>query len=467
MRLYLGQVESLSQYGRISPPLGLLYLAAYLRERFPLDIAVAHQGVERCSSEQFAKMLIRFEPDIIGLRVLTPAAHTLSAVTQAIRAALPRSLILLGGPHVSAFGEDALAGTAADLAVAEEGELMAAQILEAYRGNGTYEDIPGLIRRTSSGEIVTNPGQPPMITDLDTLPFPAYDLLNIKPYWRRSSMPPIPYRKYISLFSSRGCPYGCSYCHNIFGRRFRMHSPERMVEEVKHYVKQYGVNEIEFLDDCFNLNKKRVLQYAEGLQREVGPIKTAFPNAIRGDILDEEMFEALAEAGMYYTSLALESGSPRIQELIGKRLDIPKYLRAVELCARRRVFTNGFVMLGFPTETEAEIQETIRVASESQLHIASFFTVTPFPNTDLYRQVQRYAPEKLSSQRYSDMAYWSVRINLTDIPDAAFFAYQREAFRKFYLRPDRLYRLARAYPKPHLLPAYIPMFLLRALKGLW
>ena len=186
------------------------------------------------------------------------------------------------------------------------------------------------------------------------------------------------------------------YCHNVFGRKFRAHSAERMVEEVRVAVKTFGAGEVQFVDDCFNLDRKRLFNYAELLQKEIGSVKTVFPNAIRADLLDEAAVDALVGAGMYHTSLSLESGTPRIQELIGKRLDIPKFLHAVDLCAARKVFTNGYVMLGFPTETAAEMEETIRVASESRLHITSFFRVTPFPNTPLYEYVSKHTPEKLS-----------------------------------------------------------------------
>ncbi len=467
IRLFLAHVAPPSRFVQRTPPLGLLYLAAYLRERYTVDIAVVHQGIEHCSSEQLARKAIDFDADIVGLRCLTPSAHALPIITRAIRLARPRALIVLGGPHVAAFGGESLGSTDADLAVCGEGEITMTQIVAAYLGQGEYEHISGLIRRTSEGEIVTNAGVPPIVHDLDSLPFPAYDLIDTRKYWNEVSMPPIPRRKYISLFSSRGCPYGCSYCHNVFGRKFRAHSPGRIVEEIKYYTKRYGADEIEFIDDCFNLSKDRVLEYVNLLLKSNGPVKTAFPNALRADLLDEETVDALVKSGMYYTSLALESGSPRIQELIGKRLDIPRYLQAVDLCVKNRVFTNGFVMLGFPTETEEEIRQTIETASCSRLHIASFFTVTPFPNTNLYRYVEAHMPDKLGVQRYTEMEYWSAKINLTEIADATFFAYQRKAIRRFYSRPGRLFRIIRDYPKPLLLPTYLPMLVQRMGKGLF
>jgi anaerobic magnesium-protoporphyrin IX monomethyl ester cyclase len=465
-RLMLALVGPPSEYALVTPPLGLLYLAAWLRDKFKLDIRVINQRAERWSSDRLVKAIVDFDPHIVGLGCMTPSAYALPGITEAIRRALPDALMVLGGPHVSALGAEALAATAADAGVVGEGELSMEYIVRAlFEGTG-MERIPGLIRRSEEGEIVVNPGFSPIIDDVDTLPMPAYDLIDIKKYWRLPSMPPIPHRKYMAIFSSRGCPYGCMYCHNVFGRRFRAHSAERMVEEVKYGVQKLGVDEIEFVDDCFNLDRKRVEQYADLLLREVGAVKTAFPNAIRADLLDADSLDVLTAAGMYHTALALESGTPRVQEFIGKRLNIEKYSTAAALCAERRVFTNGFVMLGFPTETLDEMEETIRVASESHLHIASFFRVTPFPNTPLYEYVRKNNPDKLTAVTYNEMEYWRAKFNVSSVSDEELEKTLGKALRKFYLRPERLYRIARDYPKPFLLPTYALMFLRRVMTGI-
>lgn len=465
-RIILASVTPPGSYVYVTPPLGLLYIAAWLREKFALEIRIINQRVEGWSIERFIKEIVAFEPDIIGLSCLTSSSYALPEITQNLRDALPDALQVLGGPHIAALGAEALEVTAADVAVAGEGEMVMEQIVRAFVEGQSMDAIPGLLRREEDGSVVKNDGQQPYIEDLDTLPLPAYDLIDATRYWRQPAMAPIPCRKYIALFSSRGCPYGCMYCHNVFGRRFRAHSPERVAEEVKISLKKYGAEEVEFLDDCFNLDRKRLLAYTELLLKETGPVKTIFPNAIRADLLDEETVGALVDAGMYHTSLSLESGTPRIQELIGKRLDIPRFLRAAELCADHGVFTNGYVMLGFPTETEEEMAQTIRVASESQLHISSFFRVTPFPNTPLYKYVEEQSPEKLVKVPYNEMEYWRVKVNLSAASDATLDYYLGKAFREFYFRPGRLYRIMRDYPKPFMLPTYAFMFLRRVLTGI-
>ena len=164
--------------------------------------------------------------------------------------------------------------------------------------------------------------------------------------------------------------------------------------------------------------------------------------------------------------IALESGSPRIQKVIGKNLDIDKYVENVNYAASRGVVANGFAMMGFPTETEEDLQKTIDITCRSKLHTVSYFTTTPFPNTEMYRLAQERFPERLRQINYNDMEYAGLAVNLSDVPDDLLFAYQRRANRRFFLNPNRLGRLIRDYPRPYKLPLYLPVFARRAMKGI-
>ena len=124
-------------------------------------------------------------------------------------------------------------------------------------------------------------------------------------------------------------------------------------------------------------------------------------------------------------------------------------------------------MLGFPTETEADLQATLDVACNSRLHTAAFFTVVPYPGTELHAYVAKHAPDKLRGLTYDDFQHAWGRINLSEVADDVLFGYQRAGWRRFYLNPARLARIARDYPNPWFLPYYIPMYLNRVTKGLF
>ena len=435
-----------------SPPLGLLYLAAYMRDRFPLEIVVIDQYLEEITAEQLLKKIVDFEPDIVGLSYATNGAHLVPDLTKSLRAALPDVFIAVGGPHITAAGEEALVGTSVDVGVRGEGELMFEKVLQAHFEGESMANIPGLIWRNSEDEVIVNVGSMPLIEDIDTLPLPAWDLLDIKRYWTRPSMVQVPGRKYFSLYSSRGCPYNCFYCHKTFGRTYRTHSPERVVEEIRYFKKQYQYDEIEFRDDCFNVNKQRMLDYSEILLKEVGPVRTAYFMGLRLDTLDDEVIEALTQAGMYFVGIPLESGVPRIQKLMGKEIQIPRFMSIMESFVKRHIFTNGHMMFGFPSETLEEMEESFCVAKDSLLHVAAFFVVTPFPNTQLYQYVKETMPEKLSHVSYDTTDLFDTSNNISGVPTKDFAAFYRKLPARFYLKPGRLARIFRDYPKrAHLL----------------
>jgi len=468
LRLFLVNIGHRTiTYPFTTPPMGILSLASYLRTKFDLDVKLINQRAEGCSEEEIIRQAIDFESDIVGFGAITTCAHTLGDLTRGVRQGLPDALIMVGGPHTSAFRAKVLEDTAADVAVVGEGELAFEAVMLARFEGGEFSEIPGLIWRSPDGEIVTNDGQMPMVEDLDTLPFPAFDLIDVSKYWRLQSMPPIARRKYISLVSSRGCPYQCMWCHSIFGKRFRGHSAERMVDEIEHYIRTYGIDDVEFLDDIFNLNHDRIIEFCELAQRRNLKFKIAFPNAVRTDILTQEMIDALVDTGLYFSSFALEAGSPRIQQYTGKRLSIPGFLAGVEMAVKAGVFANGFAMLGFPTETEEDLKQTLDVACNSKLHTASFFTVMPFPNTRLYDEVMRTHPEKLVGLNYDDTDFALIHVNLSEVSDEMLYAYQRKANRQFFLNPRRIARIFRDYPQRHRLPYYLPIYFHRITKGLF
>ncbi|MCX5758505.1 MAG: radical SAM protein, partial [Candidatus Hydrogenedentes bacterium] len=316
----------------ISPPVGLLFLAALARTDRRVSVRVIDQRAENCPLDSIVDRARSPQPDLVGLRCLTPDAHLLKQAVDAFRAAVPQARILVGGPHASALGARILEDVAADAAVIGEGERSFQLIIEAaIAGTSTFESVPGLVWRDAAGDIVSNPGLPPVVEDLDSLPFPAYDLVDVSLYWRTHNMSMIPRRKYLALFTSRGCPFQCNYCHDIFGKKFRAHSAERIADEMQHYDKTFGVSDFDILDDVFNLDPLRVIELSDLMRRRGMKTKLSFPNGLRTDILSADIVDALAAMGTNYAALALETGSPRLQEKIGKRLNIPKYLEGVKM----------------------------------------------------------------------------------------------------------------------------------------
>ena len=409
-----------------TPPMGILCLAAYLRSKLDVDLLLMDQRVENASVESVVQRAADFGADVVGLSVMTPYASMLGPVTQGLRAALPEAFIVLGGPHVSAFEAGALAGNVADAAVAGEGECALEQVIRARQEGADLTSIPGLLWRNGGGAITRNPGSIPLIEDLDALPFPAYDLLDVSKYWSfaahgspAATQIPVPFQQpglsvQVHLLSCRSSGSG-------FGRiRPSGWSPKSSIIR-----RSLGLPILSFWTTFSTSTAKRVLEICDLIAKRNLKLRINFPNAVRTDALTEEVVDALVGAGLYHSAFALESGSPRIQQFMRKHLNIDKFLQGVRWATDRGVFAHGFAMLGFPTETEEDMQATLDVACNSRLHTATFFTVVPFPGTELYAYVAKHAPEKLKGINYDDSEYTGSRINLSEVPDEVLFGYQR------------------------------------------
>jgi len=443
----------------VTPPLGIMYLAAYIRQRHPVVIELCNQKLSRLSDKGLVRKIINFNPHIVGISAMTHTGKNLGWIINQLHDALPLTWIIIGGPHATAMGEQLIDQTRAHAVVVGEGEVPFSEVVKAYPDLKTLESVHGIITRhcCQIHSLIHK------IKDLDTLPLPAYDLIDIRKYWKEQSMPPIPRRKYITLLSSRGCPYQCSYCHHIFGKTFRQHSPERLVDEISYYQKKYHIDDFEFVDDIFNLDPSFVINFCQQLLSRNIHIKFAFPNGVRGDILTQETIEALTDAGMYFCAFAIESGSQRIQKQIRKNLNIEKCLQNICMTQKRGVYCHGFAMLGFPGEIAQEMQMTIDVVAKSCLHTASFFTVTPLPGSEMFAQITRQQSYSLNNIDYKEFS--DVTMNLSHVDNKQFLKLKRSALQQVMLYPGRITRVLRDFPQPVLLPIYLPEFIRRVTQG--
>jgi radical SAM superfamily enzyme YgiQ (UPF0313 family) len=389
----------------------------------------------------------------------------LNPIIKAMRVAMPDVFCVIGGPHATTLGDKALDLIDADAAVCGEGELTFERFLRTYIEGESLSGVPGLIWRDKDGAVTANPGACGIIEDLDSLPMPAYDLIDITRYWRTQTIAPMRNRRYVSLLSTRGCPYKCIYCHNIFGKKIRAHSAERVVAEIERFKSEYNVNDFELIDDTFNFDSQRISDIADQMRRKGIRIRLAIPNGIRGDLITREQVDAMCDAGLYHCMIPLESGSPRIQKLVRKNLNIDRFLQACEMVDKAGVYIHSCCMMGFPTETEEELRMTIDVACKARTHTASFFTVIPFPGTALHEMAMKECPQKLLGLDFDKVTCSTIKVNLTDLPDDVFFHYPREATRRYFMNPERIYRLMRVYPRAYMLPAYVPLFIFRSLFG--
>ena len=226
-------------------------------------------------------------------------------------------------------------------------------------------------------------GSRAQIRDLDRLPLPDRDLVDVDRYRERIGIAMV--KDSVSVQASRGCPYACAYCHKIWPRTHVVRSAENIFSEMEYYRKE-GVRRFAFIDDIFNLDRKVSSRLFRMIIDQRLDVELFFPNGLRADLLTEEYIDLMVEAGTVNAALALESASPRIQRLIRKNLDLERTRRAVDYfaSAHPQVLLELFAMIGFPSETEEEALETLGFIEESRwLHFPYLHVLKIYPGTDM------------------------------------------------------------------------------------
>lgn len=443
-------------------PLGIMAIASAARQLGHPDMRILDMKVEGWTPAQACDAIQQLEPDVIGLSGMTYEAGCMHAVAGEMRRRLPDAVIVCGGPHPSVAAADVLADPSVDFVVRGEGEVTFADLLSGLKeGRTDWTGCAGISWRREDGMIAHEDDRPPP-QNLDEMPFPAWDLVDHAKYYTVPRGGVIyAHPEFATMFSSRACPWRCTYCHNSYGKTFRERSAEHVLAEIELLVTKHGVKELVFMDDIFNFRPARAKAIAQGIIDKGWKLALTFPNGFRGDILDEDLVVLLKKAGMYRCMVAVESAVPRMQKVMKKNLKIDKVQRIVDFIAKQGVMVHGAFMLGFPTETEEEMEATIEWAAKSSFHTAAFFRVIPFKGTELFSQVE-HAGFELPSDWSAYEPYRS-QINLSAVSEDRIFALRKKAYQRFYLNPKRLWRIFELIPrKAHMIPYLALLFARRA-----
>ena len=445
----------------LSYPLGIMYLASILRgtghKPKLYDLRIEEGGVEGLID--FAES---FRPEVVGISSLTVESEQMKQVAKKIKARFPDVPLLVGGPHATSYPEKVLETEEVDVAVIGEGEKTIQELIPFLERQEPPAPVKGIAYRLNGKTVIND--QQPYIEDLDSLPFPAWDLAKLQTYSNRRGMSTLDPRPYMTLFTSRSCPYQCIYCHHVFGKGFRARSPENVVQEMETLVGSYGISDFELVDDIFNLDKERTQMICDLIMERGLQVKLAFPNGLRADILTRDLLLALKKAGTVSASFAIETASARLQKLTRKNLSMGKAREMINFAVEAGIISNAFFMLGFPTETREEILETIRFATSLKLHTAQFFIVTPFLGTDMakiFKEKFKYLETNFMDYDYNKGTY-----NLSEVKTEQLFRLQRYANLKFYMHPQRILRIFISYPdKRQLFHRFLRMMRVKILTG--
>ena len=359
-----------------NPPLGILFLAGYLLENTDHEVSVIDCQVEALDYSKLALRLQALEFDVAGVTAMTFTLLDVIDTIKTVRQVNAGAKIVLGGPHVNLFPEESIALDDVDYLVLGEGEIAFSKLLDAMQNNSSVEGIKGIV--TYKDDEIINNGPSEMIEDLDKLAFPARQL--------------VPYEKYSSLlakrmpittmFTSRGCPFKCSFCNRPhLGKKFRAHSAGRVIEEFQNCL-DLGIHEFLIYDDTFTVNKQRVKDVCRiAIENK---LDIGFDIRARVDTIDEEMLILLKKAGCRGIHYGIEAGTEKILKVLNKGISLDRAKEVFDLTKKYKMQTLAYFMIGAPTETIDDINETFRVARWLKPDFLHMTILTPFPGTPIY-----------------------------------------------------------------------------------
>ncbi|MEN6627778.1 MAG: radical SAM protein [Candidatus Sumerlaeia bacterium] len=414
--------ELIDDWNYTLPPLGLGYLASYVKKYVG--------GVEFVIARDVDE-LIAARPDLVGISFVTYNASIAARHAKKIKEALGVP-VLCGGPHVSTLP---ILDPAFDVAVLGEGEETFAELVRLFIAEKRFEPgslakVSGIIYRDESGAAVTTPPRP-MIKDLDSIPYPDRALMHER--WNRPG-------REAQIMTSRGCPYDCAFCSTVafWGTAYRCPSIEYVVGEIEQLRREYDPKIIHIYDDLFTVRKDRVIGLLRMIRERGLSEGVRFTCFVRSNLLDDEVMEAFARTGFDVLNIGFESASDEMLKVYNKKsANAGKNQQVIDIGRKHGVRYSSCFIMGGPGERREDIVATFDfIASNiAQLRYVEFSPLQIFPGTDMWRRVKEMGlrdennmagiviePEDLASERDFYMTRWPY-LNEANISREEFYAY--------------------------------------------
>jgi anaerobic magnesium-protoporphyrin IX monomethyl ester cyclase len=419
------------------PPLGLLYIATYLSNNSNHKVKILDAHLQKLQPEEIANFAEDY--DVIGITTLTFSLVDVIQTVNSIRRINHTIPIVLGGPHLAIFPEESIKIKGVSFCLRGESDISFLMLIDRLAEYSTdYSDIPGLYWKSDNR--VKGNADIEFINDLDQLPIPNRTLLDFKSYASVLSSKKNSKDYVTTAFSSRGCPYKCTFCDRPnLGKSFRANSAQRVVNEISSIL-DLGIREILFYDDTFAIKKNRVLEICELiLERK---LKFKWDIRTRVNDVDQKMLNLMKKAGCSRINFGVESGNDQILRSLKKGITKKIALKTFKLTRKEGIETLGYFMFGCQDETRSQMHETLNFAKELKPDYAHFAILTPFPGTPIYKQALK--------EGWFDHDHWAqfaLAPSSDFIPPFLPNTIQREelikilkyAYKSFYFRPPYLF----------------------------
>lgn len=431
--------EFLEQDVGFIPPLGLMYIAAYIEKYTNNTVKIIDCRVEKMDYETLKEELHKEQPDVVGVTTLTFTLIDVIKTLKIVKNINPDIKTVLGGPHVNIYPEETVNIPEVDFVVLGEGEAPFKDLIDNINDLERLKTTQGLAFKDKNGNI-HNTGCRTLLQDLDKLPFPARHLTPYKKYYSvLAKKSPV-----TSMFTSRGCPFKCLFCDRPhLGKMFRARSAKNVVDEMQQ-ITEMGIKEIFIYDDTFTVNRQRVVDICQEIFKR--NLQISWDIRARVDTVDEELLKLMKKAGCARIHYGVEAGTERVLKILRKGITLDQVKKAFALTKKQGIYNLGYFMIGAPTETREEIEQTIKLAKKLKPNFVHFAILTPYPATAVYNLglEQKVLPfdywQKFAQNPTKDFRpyFWEKELSREELVKLL-----KKAYVSFYFRPNYIIKQIR------------------------
>lgn len=438
VKFYPGSWQLEAEDIGVFPPLGLFYLQAQLKKRFPeVQTDVLDTLLLKCSHEDLRKHIIRERPDIVGLSSFSISWYDVLKAAKIIKQELPETIVILGGPHTYEYPKETLEHPEIDAIFVGESEKSLCCFVNRLREGKEVEDLKGVYTRKNIHEFRKTDAS--LIEDLNTLPMPLIENYKRGEYYSNVAAT----KNVYTMICSRGCPFSCTFCNTMY-KRYRARSIESIIQEVERAYKN-DFEEIFFFDDTFNITKERVQDVARAILAQGINIKWTFRGRVSA--LDEKTIKLAKKAGLRQIHIGIETGTDEGLKELKKGITIEQVKNVIGWARKYNVRVIGDFIIGLPFEkSEEDVKNNIKRLIEMDPDLGQFSTLEPYPGTDIFRQGEEkgiFNREIWTNFIKNPIPnfippVWDEFISREDLTRLNLWAYK-----KFYFRPKTIFRYAK------------------------
>jgi len=397
--------------------LSLLYLATALHRKGH-TVKVVDSQIENIGKKLRPLIL---KSDIVGFSVMTNQVKNAIELSDLVKEKDPDIKVVWGGIHPTLYPKQTVEDKSVDFVITNEGEITLLELSSWLEGKGKISDIKGLVYKENGKVRVTSKRE---FLDLNTLSPPEWEILKIREYISDFKIGGKSFGKSLPLHSGRGCVYNCAFCINLLENRWRPLNAGKILGEVKILTERYGIEYIQFMDENFFVNKKRVEEFCEAMISENIDVKwhaNTRANYFNENHLNNSLMRLAKKSGCTTLAMGIESGSEKILNKLKKEITMPQILNAVTTCRKFDINTICSFMIGIPGEEKKDMMETLRLITKikkinPKAYIIGPQVFRPYPGCSLYNEVKGLFKEPLTLREWSSKNLFEGYASLDSLP---------------------------------------------------